>query len=208
MLGLHKHSNSERGDTIIEVLFAISVFSLVAVGGLSLMNQGTAAAERSLEITLVRDQVDGQVDALQFLHSAYIASYTNGGTKISANASGTPAEQWRYIVDNKATVASPTDFTQDAQGSCNLPSGSIGSFAIEPASMRLLQAPPVQPAVYARINASGKAEGLWIEAIGPSSATDDSHTHFIEFYVRACWGSVGSSVPMTLGTVLRLYEPL
>ena len=31
---------NQRGDTIVEVLFAVTVFSLVAVAGLSLMNQG------------------------------------------------------------------------------------------------------------------------------------------------------------------------
>lgn len=195
----------QRGDTLIEVLFAVSVFSLVAVGGMSIMNQGSAAAERSLEITLVRDQIDGQVDALQFLHSAYIANYTGGGTAIAASMNGSPAEQWRYIVDN-ATIASPSNLEQDSSGECKMPPS--GSFAINPADMTFLSAPPAQPPVYARISGN-KAEGLWIEAVGPSSsAADGSNSRYVEFYVRACWGSVGLSVPMTLSTIVRLYEPV
>ena len=55
-----------RGDTLIEVLFAITVFSLVVVTSLAIMNQGTQAALRSLQLTLVRQQVDSQAEALRF----------------------------------------------------------------------------------------------------------------------------------------------
>jgi type II secretory pathway component PulJ len=65
----------QRGDTIIEVVFAVTVFSMVAVGGLALMNQGAAMAQRSLEIGMVRDQMDAQADALRYMHSAYIANF-------------------------------------------------------------------------------------------------------------------------------------
>ena len=41
---------AKRGDTIIEVMFAIAVFSLVAVITISMMNLGTANAEGSLEL--------------------------------------------------------------------------------------------------------------------------------------------------------------
>ena len=58
----------EQGDTIVEVLFAVVVFALVAVGSMSIMNQGTATAERSLEITLVRQQMDAQAEAIRYIH--------------------------------------------------------------------------------------------------------------------------------------------
>lgn len=199
----------QRGDTIIEVLFAVTVFSLVAVGALSIMNQGTAIAERSLEITLVRDQVDGQVDSLKFLHDSYVSAYTNSvAGKIADNQSGTPAEKWRYIVDQK-TMASPTDFTQ-SPGDCNLAiiAQSGKPFAINPAAMTVLSAAPAQAVVYSKINNTGHAEGLWIEAVGPSLATDGSHTRYVDFYIRACWSSVGQAMPMTIETVVRLYEPV
>ncbi|MBJ58357.1 hypothetical protein CMN24_01415, partial [Candidatus Saccharibacteria bacterium] len=64
MLGMRR---LERGDTLIEVLFAVTVFSFVVVSSLAIMNQGTAAAQRSLEISLVRQQVDAQADSLRFL---------------------------------------------------------------------------------------------------------------------------------------------
>ena len=48
----------ERGDTIIEVMFAFVLFSMVIVGAFMIMNQGMALAQRSLEVTQVRQQID------------------------------------------------------------------------------------------------------------------------------------------------------
>mgnify|MGYP007031190970 CR=1 FL=1 len=81
------------GDTLIEVLFAFSVLSLIIIGSLSIMNQGTLAAQRSLEITLVRDQIDAQATTLRFLHDAYVAAYQPNLTYDPA----TPAGQWALL---------------------------------------------------------------------------------------------------------------
>ena len=67
----------ERGDIDYRGHFAVTVFSLAAVGGITIMNQGTATAQRSLEIGLVREQIDSQADALRYIHSAYIANGAN-----------------------------------------------------------------------------------------------------------------------------------
>jgi len=64
---------AKRGDTIIEVMFAIAVFSLVAVITISMMNLGTANAEGSLELTTARHELNAQAEALRFVHSAYTA---------------------------------------------------------------------------------------------------------------------------------------
>lgn len=64
---------TKRGDTIIEVMFAIAVFSLVAVLTVSMMNLGTANAEGALELTTARHELNAQAEALRFVHSAYTA---------------------------------------------------------------------------------------------------------------------------------------
>ena len=66
MLNFKNRRARTAGDTLIEVMFATTVFSLVVVSSLSLMNQGVASAQRSLEITTVRQQMDGQVETLRF----------------------------------------------------------------------------------------------------------------------------------------------
>src|ERR1035437_7179154 len=103
MLNLIKYR--QRGDTLIEVLFAVSVFSLVAIGGLTIMNQGSNTTQRALEITLVRQQIDAQAEGLRFLHDAYIASYRPGATYSTDVPAGQQAiAQWaKMVTDIKAT---------------------------------------------------------------------------------------------------------
>ena len=112
----------EKGDTIIEVLFAITVFSLVAVGGLSLMNQGTTMAQRALEIGLVRQQMDAQSDALRYLNSAYIEDFHNGGTA---------TDVWKAVVtDHREEQAQDFDAVANSSG-CHAPTGNYHPFALD-----------------------------------------------------------------------------
>ena len=66
---------TRRGDTIIEVIFAIAIFCLVAIISVNLMSSGITITEASLEQTLVRAEISAQVEALRFLHNAYIAEF-------------------------------------------------------------------------------------------------------------------------------------
>src|SRR5687767_10750024 len=93
---------AERGDTIIEVLFAVTVFAMVAVGSLSIMNQGTGSAQRSLEVTLVRAQIDAQAEAIRFIHQAYVTAYQQ-----NVAPAGTAAE-WTEM--KGLGVGTPSDF--------------------------------------------------------------------------------------------------
>ena len=60
-----------RGDTIIEVTFAIVIFSAVAVSAIALMNSGANNAQASLEISMARSEINAQAEALRFIHNAF-----------------------------------------------------------------------------------------------------------------------------------------
>ena len=64
---------SLRGDTLIEVSFAIAVFALVAMISITIMNTGVTMAERSLENTMTRNEVDAQAEALRFIQNSYLS---------------------------------------------------------------------------------------------------------------------------------------
>ncbi len=187
-------SKSQRGDTIIEVLFAIAVFSLIAVGGISIMNQGTALAQRSLEVNLVRQQMDTQAEALRYLNQAYVADYGKNGT---------PTTLWQSITAKKVIAASSFD-TIVTGGTCTVP---ISGFAIDTkkiATSNFIMPSSNNPATYAKIRydtAAPAAEGIWIQAV------ESAGNNFYDFHIRACWSTPGSAVPTTLGTIVRLYEP-
>ncbi|MBC7868848.1 hypothetical protein H7X69_01550 [Candidatus Saccharibacteria bacterium] len=185
----------QTGDTLIEVLFAVTVFSLVAVGSLSIMNQGTATAQRSLEITLVRQEIDGQAEALRFIHDSYIAAYPN---VVSGEVSG----EWSKIIAKSIAQAS-------AFGTCpaTRPAGAFilntKTAKLEP-DTKLTFAVPTYSQLRYNASVLMSAEGLWVEAVaGPLGTSSRS----IDFHIRACWQSSAQTTPMTLGTIVRLYEP-
>jgi prepilin-type N-terminal cleavage/methylation domain-containing protein len=179
----------QKGDTLIEVLFAVTVFSLVVVGALSIMNSSTAVAERALETTLVRNQIDAQAEALRYIHDSYIATYPNP-------VAGQPSAEWSTkITTNEATSAS-------AFGTCTPPGNAFvvntGTDKVESSSVITTD---VQTYAQLRLNPT-VSEGLWVEAIKSNNTNK-----YIDFHIRACWYSQGLNVPMTLGTIVRLYEP-
>lgn len=202
----------QKGDTIIEVLFAVTVFAMVAVGSLTIMQQGTAAAQRSLEITLVRQQIDAQAEAIRYIHQAYVANYQKGG----AAPVGTAAE-WPLMSDKAigkgATVASDfgaigTSCPGVAPGEkpfiLNARTATIAGSAPAMSPPADGSLPPFAQVIYNDDSSINKAYGIWIEAV-PSGGADSPG--FVDFHIRTCWDSPGSTKPMTLGTIVRLYEP-
>lgn len=211
-----------RGDTLIEVLFAISIFSLVAVGGLSIMNQGSATAQRALEITLVRNEIDSQAETLRFLNSSYIAAYQPGVDDYSSISK--PAQQWLNLVKNYATTDSVSKFGSSAacpQTYTELNDLRNNSFVLDvkkaiaiPLTVDNFSPAQTFSQLYYSYDSGSnsyttfdKSYGLWIEAI-KSGDTTQANADYIDFNIRACWDSPGMYVPMTMGTIVRLYEPL
>lgn len=67
-----------RGDTLIEVMLAVGIFSMVAVAVISVMSGGTSSSQTALETTLAREEIDNQAEALRFIQRAYIGDVRTG----------------------------------------------------------------------------------------------------------------------------------
>lgn len=204
----------QKGDTLIEVMFAFAIFALVAVSSLTIMNQGVAAAQRSLEITLVRAQMDAQAEAIRYIHQAYVAAYHKGGpapigiagewVKMTSKASGKGVDKASPFGQTSGSVCPTTTpglrpFILNARtakiwGSVPLSSAPAGA-----------SLPPFAQVIYNSDSSISQAYGIWVEAV-PSSV-DPNGTGFVDFHIRSCWSGTGSSAPVTLGTIVRLYEP-
>ena len=195
----------QAGDTIVEVLFASALFSMVAVTSLATMSQGVAAAQRSLELTQVRAQIDTQARALRFLADAYVRDYGKNGHATMA---------WRYIIEAHAVTASQSQqFSNVVSGTnCLLPAHNK-AFALDSSHLdsteRALLRPLTEATTYARVvtdeDDKSFAEGLWIQAVRSSGA--DGQAGYYDFHITACWQSPGQQRPVTLGTIVRVYEP-
>jgi len=66
-------AHTKRGDTVIEVIFAITIFCLVAIISITLMNSGISTAQGSLELTMARNEIDAQAEALRFIQNSFLA---------------------------------------------------------------------------------------------------------------------------------------
>lgn len=195
-----------RGDTLIEVLFAVSVFSMVIVGSLAIMNQGTAASQRSLDISLVRQQVDAQAETLRFMHDSYVNIY--GTEDANLDTQTTPAAEW-FKLRRDITLVGATSTSDFSVGTECPATHPTGSFVLDPLNVTYYKGASsmkIAP-TYARMYYTGTnkdvfnaAEGIWIEPLQSSKG-------YVDFHIRACWDSQGLSVPMTIGTIVRLYDP-
>lgn len=203
----------QKGDTLIEVLFAVTVFSLVAIGCLNIMNQGTSAAERTLEITLVRAQMDNQTQTLRYLNSSFIAAFGGSQTLASYDRT-TPAGQWaameQYIIDHSGSGVQSFSLVN---GACPTPSSQ--SFILDTRNVKFATVKPsaaqtFSQLVYSTPSGAGvltSAQGLWIQGVRSGTDPNNPTQGYIDFHIDACWDGPGQSAPVTLGTIVRLYAP-
>jgi type II secretory pathway pseudopilin PulG len=209
MRQLSHQSRLQGGDTIIEVIFAIVIFAFVTISAIFIMNRGVATGERALEITLVRQQVNAQAEALRYIHAARVM-----------NPSSDEAKVWNDIIDNR----SRDEASEYGAGgkTCSDPTGN--RFIMNARTATVWSTPPLieQDATtnyppYSQVvydnstNAVLAAYGIWIEAV-PSKRRQTTEEQqekkqFVDFHIRACWPAPGSDIPMTIGTIVRLYEP-
>jgi len=190
----------QRGDTIIEVLLAVTVFSLVSVGSMAIMNRSANTAQQAIEITLVRQQIDAQVEALRAAHQAYSRLLTQEERDSS---------MWVRLTSSTATPITPTEgcpkqeelrfhraFIMNPQSASMLTTDDNALVSM------LSEGAPVFPQFDSE---TGVGYGLWIEPTRVSadnSAISDAYN----FRVRACWFGPGMSTPMNLETIVRLYD--
>lgn len=174
----------QRGDTIIEVIMAVTIFSFVAVGTMTIMNKGVSAAQRSLEVTLVRQQLDAQAEMLRFVHDRAkedVPSYVTLWQNVRTNVVSVPTQ----LLDVNACPASvPSGFVF-------IPTGA-GNIAMTTAYNS-------SPMTYAKVD-SGVAYGVSVQL---ANVTDGAA---YDAYIQACWSSPGLARPMTIGTITRIYD--
>ncbi len=90
---------SLKGDTLVEVMMAIGIFSLVAISVVAVMNGGVSSSQTALETTLAREEIDTQAEALRFIQTSYIAE------KDANVTSGVYEEIWRKIARKVVNVS-------------------------------------------------------------------------------------------------------
>lgn len=182
--------NSERGDTLVEVLIATAILGAAIVGGLTIMNFGYSIASNAVERTQVEATMNSQLSLIRYARDGYLR----------ANQQATdPASRLWVQINSKATtgVSSETVCT----GSTPAPTNG---FYVRDDFATLGNTGSVVD--YSGTVANGLARpgtGMWVEA--RKSRDADTTVKYIDFYVKACWEAVGSNPQQEARTVMRLY---
>jgi Tfp pilus assembly protein PilE len=227
----------KTGDTLVEVMFAVAIFSLVAISAVAVMNSGLSNTQATLESTMARTEIDAQAEALRFIQSSYVAERRDG-----ADTDGYYATLWHKIVarandpTEAATQYGPTSCAELYNHENNSGIYKLNGFAInvrkiglsDDAEESLIKqdekffAPATHPriiydddALLDNTNSSEaeRVEGIFVTAVKDPGSTkvDDtgvkSGAVYYDFYIRTCWYASGKDLPTTISTVIRLYDP-
>lgn len=174
----------QRGDTIIEVLFATAALSFVIVLAFLTMNKGIASAQIAVETTFARQAIDAQAESLRYLRDAYLKT---------TQPSGVVKTGWEAIVSK--TVTEATTFKE-----CNVSiiQGKNGFFVDNRNLSVQNYTTPAQTYAGAELG-----QGVWVEAVQPAIPT--GKPKYIDFHIRACWEPPTNGPNITIGTIVRLY---
>ena len=109
----------KRGDTLIEVMFAIAIFAAVAIISIAMMNLGVANSERSLELSTARNELNAQAEALRFIHSSYTSELTLPICTNAMVANGEKCQQFRTLWETITNRAMNPHDPNDPQNTDN-----------------------------------------------------------------------------------------
>ena len=120
---MRKHN---RGDTLVEVALAVGIFSLVAIAVVSVVSITASSAQSALEVTLTREEIDAQAEALRFIHSSYVA----GGADNASTLNRKYASLWKAIADkaNDADRDGLINFLNNNIGDCSAAYSSLNGY--------------------------------------------------------------------------------
>lgn len=179
-----------RGDTIVEVMVAFAVMAVVILSISTLMGMGLNIAQRSLETSLVRQQIDAQADLLRY-------------------AQDERGALWSTLTAAPQLTATPmTVGDVQASGCSTAPNNSfILYFDTTTGGVAQLDTTNAsnyrEPVTYSFVSDTGIASGMWIQV---AQAEGTAAAAAYDFYIRSCWYSTGSSEPITIATIVRLYD--
>lgn len=183
----------ERGDTLVELVLAFAVFSLAVVSTLVIMNKGVAIAQRSLETTMVRQQIDGQAEMIRYIKD-------------------TDQVKWAEITARTINV-DPMPLSGPCPAAGSLVQGGRNGFYVVPGATvdtyEVVAATSSRyrvPALHATVDFTTRmSHGIWVQVVEAEDLSDRGIVAY-DFYIHGCWDSVGQETPMTLGTIVRLYD--
>lgn len=185
----------EQGDTLVEVLLAFAILSLVTVSAFAVMNRGVGEAQNSLERSQVRTYANQQIELATYLRDQYTQALANGG-----NVAAYPANLWGAI---KVRAAAATAVT--AVNQCSSVMGN-SFYLTRNATTNVIELNSFTSANLVTPTIARPGSGMWIEPVASTPTGHIAYQKYIDLYVKSCWDPAAGSVKQTLSTVVRLYD--
>lgn len=182
----------QRGDTLVEVLVAITVFGVVIVGAFSLMNRGVSQMYDSMEKSEVRLLLNRQIETLTYARDQYFL--VQSGTAPGSVYDQAAQSLWLQVKNRTPIAAIPS------LDSCG--SAPQNAFWVTTDANGLLSFQTTITAVTSESFPS-PGKGIWMQKIDSAAG---AQVPYKDFYIRACWRQNSSPKTQTLSTVVRLYD--
>jgi prepilin-type N-terminal cleavage/methylation domain-containing protein len=172
---------NQAGDTLVEVLLATAILSMVLAGAFTISNRATRINQSAEERTQVSNLMQREVELLKAKHASNPDSLWN-------ELDDTSVEPWFA-----GTTERSTSFCGDTGAS-----PSAGSFVVN-TDLTLKKLDPASRSGYYTDYDDTDFFNVWIEAVdnGPASS-------YADFFVYACWDGVGGEGYQQSGLVVRL----
>jgi len=182
-------ARNQRGDTLVEVLMAIVVLSMVIVGAITVMSRGLKASQLAVEHTQVRMQINSQLEMLRYLRDSYESDHNSQA-----------GQTWTGLFGGSPTYANTTTTNYNDTSCANVTTGKTGFYLTQTTGTVSVNQFNInnKPSSYAQ-----PGQGMWIEMTRSSGISPA----YVDIMVRACWSGIGDSADQQAVTVLRLYDP-
>jgi len=175
--------NNQRGDTLIEVLLATVVISIVIAAAFTLTNRASRGNQAAIERTTVANLMRQQVELVR---------------GIRTSGYGIAGGSWEEIITNHTQPATPNYLVWD------VPTDAGKSFFIDPNAADLQSSGIVMNYPNPGPNDDAYPNDLfriWVEAY-QRNATDD----YVDIHVRAYWDGIGDQGTQRESLILRLQK--
>ncbi|MDR0957359.1 MAG: prepilin-type N-terminal cleavage/methylation domain-containing protein [Candidatus Nomurabacteria bacterium] len=187
--------SKQRGDTLIEVLIAITVLGIVVSGVMSIMNRNYVSILNSAERTAVRAEMNSQAELLHYVHSQDSATWEDiKKLAVSDDKNGNINITTRYAITT-GNITTPTagsfymndrDDISNVKIETGLENNDDSGDGCNPN------------------NRATSGNGIWIDAVKYTG--DSSGKAYYDFYIKACWTPLGSLPQSQSSTIVRIYD--
>lgn len=178
--------NSERGDTLVEVLVAIALLGVVIAAAMRMMTVGQAAILNNVERTQVQSQMTSQLNMIRYARDEYF--------RAERQPMSPGARDWMGIMNYVSPELINPDGCSQAREGFWLDTARFDGAAEDQVAVR-----PYGQSVPETVATPG--DGLWVEA------RRQGNENYVDFVIKSCWSTSNSNGQQEAKTAMRLYVP-